>query len=672
LDLIASAFLLFAASAMVQAVPLARDLRNGLTGAGAACGCMILVLVAAAHAGGILDPDPHARVAFGAPGLGGSLLLDPLGAVGLVIVGMAGLAASIHAIGYARAQSGGHAATPVPMMPLLPIFVAAMALVPLAADVFTLVFAFEAMSVVSWILVLSGHREPGGREAGPIYLITAVFGTLCLVLSLALLGGPEGAWHFATMRETDVGPLRTAAAVILAILGAGSKAGLFPLHVWLPLAHPAAPSPISALMSGAMTKMALLVLVRILFDLAGPPAAWWGTLLMVIGLASAVMGVLYALMQDDIKRLLAYSTVENVGLVAVGLGVALQFQASGLPVVAVVALTAALLHMVNHALFKTLLFLAAGSVTATTGHRGLDRLGGLMRAMPVTGVVALLGSLAIAGLPPLNGFASEWLTFQALLDAARLPQWELKMALAAAAAGLALVAALSAVCFVRAFGIAFLGRPRSVEAATAHEADRTMRAGMAIPAALCILFGLFPMLPVALVAPAVLELVPGATSADIPATVLWLVSPGASQGYAPWALAAVGAALGIAVWLALRPVGRAAVRRVPAWGCGHPPVGPVAQYGGASFAQPIRRVFATTAFAARETVDMPAPGDVRPARFALHLVDPAWEAVVRPLSAAIDRLAGYVNALQSLTIRAYLSITFATLVVLLLVTAVVR
>ncbi len=670
--LVASAFVVLAVAMLVQAAPLPRDVRNASTGCGTALGCGLLLAAAVAHAAGLLDPDPHARLPLGPGGFGASLLLDPVAAVGLAVVGLGGAAASIHAIGYERAQGAGHAAGPVPTMPLLPPFVAAMALVPLAADVLTLLFAFEAMSVVSWILVIANGRSQDGGRAGPIYLITAAFGTLCLVLSFALLGGAEGAWRFTTMRETDVGPVRTAFAVGLAILGAGSKAGLFPLHVWLLLAHPAAPSPISALMSGVMTKMALLVLVRILFDLAGQPSWWWGTVLMVIGLASGLMGVLHALMQDDLKRLLACSTVENVGLIAIGLGVALQFQAAGLPAVAVVALAGALLHMINHAVFKTLLFLAAGSVLSATGERGIDRMGGLLRTMPVTGAAALVGSLSIAGLPPFNGFASEWMTFQAVLSAGRLPQWELKMLLAAAAAGLALIAALSAVCFVRAFGIAFLGRHRERGAATAHDADGTMRLGVALPAAVCVLFGLLPMLPLVLVHPAVLELLPGAGVGDAAAMTLWLLPPGGVQGYAPWAIASIGAALGIATWLALRPTGGGGARRVPAWGCGHPPVGPVSQYGGSSFAQPIRRVFGTVAFAARESVDMPAPGDTRPARHAVRMIDPAWEAVVRPLAAAVGWLADRANGLRSLTIRAHLAIGFGLLVGLLVLTAVVR
>ena len=265
------------------------------------------------------------------------------------------------------------------------------------------------------------------------------------------------------MRSTRSGRrsgARGALVLVLTLLGAGSKAGLVPLHVWLPLAHPAAPSHVSGLMSGVMTKVAIYGFVRIVFDLLGAPSWWWGALVMLLGGISAVMGLLYGLMERDLKRLLAYSTVENVGIVFVGLGLALAFRANGFAAAAALALTAALFHAFNHSVFKTLLFCGAGAVLHATGERNMEKLGGLIHRMPATALLFLIGSAAISALPPLNGFVSEWLMFQAILASPTLPQWALKFELPAIGAMLALAAALAATCFVRAFGVVFLGRPR--------------------------------------------------------------------------------------------------------------------------------------------------------------------------------------------------------------------
>src|SRR5260370_26598757 len=333
---------------------------------------------------------------------------------------------------------------------------------------------------------MSHHRDPGNARAGYVYLVMASFGALALLLAFGLLAGPAGDYEFGAIRTAQHTPYVATLVLILMLLGAGSKAGLVPLHVWLPRAQPAAPSHVSALMSGVMTKVAIYGFVRIVFDSLSAAAWWWGALVMLLGGISAVLGLLYALMERDLKRLLAYSTVENVGIVFIGLGLALAFQANGFAPAAALALTAAFFHAFNHALFKSLLFCAAGAVLHATGERDMERLGGLIHKMPATALLFLIGAAAISALPPLNGFASEWLMFQAILASPTLPEWALKFELPAVGAMLALAAALAATCFVRAFGIVFLGRSRSVAADWAHAVDKFWLAAMIGLPALCL------------------------------------------------------------------------------------------------------------------------------------------------------------------------------------------
>jgi formate hydrogenlyase subunit 3/multisubunit Na+/H+ antiporter MnhD subunit len=336
------------------------------------------------------------------------------------------------------------------------------------------------------------HRHAENTRAGFIYLTMASFGTLALLLAFSLLAGTEGAYAFDSMRAIARDPAIAALVLILTLIGAGSKAGLVPLHVWLPLAHPAAPSHVSALMSGVMTKVAIYGFIRIVFDLIGAPPWWMSVPVLLLGGITATAGILHALMESDLKRALAYSTIENIGVIFVCLGLALAFQANGLGMAAALAFTAALFHVLNHALFKSLLFFGAGAVLASTGTRDMEHLGGLIHRMPITAVVFLAGSIAISALPPFNGFASEWLMFQAVLQSPALPQWGLKILVPAVGGMLALAAALAAACFVRMYGTAFLGRARTPAAAHAGEVDRWMVSAMVLLTVLCLAAGTLP------------------------------------------------------------------------------------------------------------------------------------------------------------------------------------
>ncbi|HET9018332.1 MAG TPA: proton-conducting transporter membrane subunit, partial [Acetobacteraceae bacterium] len=418
---------------------------------------------------------------LGLPWVGTHLRLDALAGFFLFVVNLGGAGASLYALGYGR-----HETAPERVLPFYPVFLAALNLVILADDAFSFLFAWEVMSLASWALVVAHHHEPENLRAGQVYLLMASFSGMALLFALGLLAGPAGGYAFAAMRASAPSAGVAGLALMLALLGTGAKAGLVPVHAWLPLAHPAAPSHVSALMSGVMTKVAIYAFLRIGFDLLGVPPWWSAAVVLALGGATAVLGILYALMQSDLKRLLAYSTVENVGIVFIGLGLAMAFRSSGFGAGAALALTAALFHVFNHAVFKSLLFYGAGAVLTATGTRDMEQLGGLIHRMKRSSVAVLIGCAAIAALPPLNGFVSEWLTLQAIVLRPDLPQWGLKVLIPTDGALLALAAALAGACFVKLFGVSFLGRARSEAAAAAQEVDRFMLAAMTGFAALCV------------------------------------------------------------------------------------------------------------------------------------------------------------------------------------------
>jgi formate hydrogenlyase subunit 3/multisubunit Na+/H+ antiporter MnhD subunit len=602
---------------------------------------------------------------IGLPWAGAHFRLDALSAFFLAVTNLGAAAASLYGLGYGR-----HEREPKRVLPFFPAFLAGMNLVVLADDAYTFLVSWEFMSLASWALVMAHHQERDNARAGYVYIVMASFGTMALLLSFALLAGPKGAYTFEAMHANGATPGVAGLVLALALVGAGSKAGLVPLHVWLPLAHPAAPSHVSALMSGVMTKVAVYGFVRIAFDLLGPPAWWWSFVVLALGGITAVMGVLYALMQHDLKRLLAYHTVENIGIIFIGLGLALAFKAFDMPSAAALALTAGLLHVFNHSLFKSLLFFGAGAVLTSTGERDMEHLGGLIHSMPQTAIAFLVGCVAISALPPFNGFVSEWLTFQAILLSPQLPSWGLKLLVPAVGAMLALSAALAAACFVKAFGITFLGRPRTNAAAGAGETDRFSLTAMFAFATLCLAVGILPGLFIDALAPVVHSLVGDRMPVQIDINWLSIVpiaeSRSSYNGLLVFLFIAASASLAAA---AIHRLASDVVRRAPAWDCGFPDPSPATQYTAASFAEPIRRVYGAFAFRARARVDMPAPGDLRPARMKVETRDLVWEYVYQPIVRAVEFLAVQLNVLQFLTIRQYLSVVFGALVTLLLVLA---
>jgi formate hydrogenlyase subunit 3/multisubunit Na+/H+ antiporter MnhD subunit len=641
------------------------------SGSGAALygACAAAALAASLAALAALPAAPVAlTLPLGLPWLGLHLRLDSLSAGFLAIVDLGAAAASLYAIGHGR-----HEPEPARVLPFYPAFLAGMNLVLLADDAYGFLFAWELMSLSSWALVMAHHRDPGTARAGYVYLVMASFGTLALLLGFGVLAGAAGGYGFDAMRAAHPAPWLAGIALGLALLGAGSKAGLAPVHVWLPLAHPAAPSHVSALMSGVMTKVAIYGFIRIAFDLLGPPEWWWSLPVLALGGITAALGVLHALLERDLKRLLACSTIENVGIIFLALGLALAFRANAMAGGAALALTAALFHAANHMLFKSVLFFGSGAVLHATGQRDIERLGGLIHRMPVSAACFLLAAAAISALPPLNGFASEWLIFQAIFVSSDLPQWALKLMVPVAGTLLALAAALVAGTFVRAFGILYLGRPRSPQAQAAQETDKVSLAAMLALCALCVLAGLFPGLLIDGLTPAV-RLLSGARMPAQTGAVWLTVVPvaDARSSYSGLLIALfIGVVAAGCAWLARR-LGGGALRRSPMWDCGYPGLGPLSQYTAASLSQPIRRVLGSVVFRAAERVDMPPPGDMRPARIDKVLHDPAWQAIYAPIGSAVAFVAGRMNHLQFLSIRRYLGMVFALLVALLALLGLLR
>ena len=534
---------------------------------------------------GVLGPPRSVQIGWLVPLIGVALHLDPLGGLFMALTGAVAVPVGVYSIGYARREHLGG----VPLS-VLPLFVAAMMLVPAAASVSTFLLAWELMAAASLILVAAEHTRPAVRSAAVFYAVMTQLGFVAILLGLMLLSATGDADRFADLSAVPPG-VRTA-VFVLTLAGFGSKAGLLPLHAWLPRAHPEAPSPVSALMSAAMVNLGIYGIIRIDLQLLGPGPRWWGVTLLVIGAVSAVYGVLQASVATDLKRLLAYSTVENMGLITVALGAATLLAASGATSAATVAMAAALLHLVAHAAFKCLGFLAAGSVLAATGLRDLDRLGGLARRMPVTTILFGVAALGASGLPLGAGFVSEWLLVQSLIHAAPDHNTVVALATPLAVGAVALTTGLGVAAMVKAFGIGFLARPRSDAAADAREAPASMLTGMVAAACACVVLAVAPFV---LAAPLrrVLATLPAAAHADLSGLGTVLHLPGLAGSIAPGLIAvllvvAVLVAVGAARWGSWR---RPEPAVLPLWACGADDLTARMQYTATSFGEPLQRVF---------------------------------------------------------------------------------
>ena len=517
------------------------------------------------------------------PLLGVRVTADPLGGLFVAVTGGVAVAAAVYGIGYTRQHLAARS-----VQAMVPLFVAAMVLVPVAASVGTFLVCWELMALTSLLLVLAEHtRRPAVRDAGLWYAVMTHLGLVVILIGLVLFAAHAPDDSFTSLRSATMSPAVRGAVFLTTFAGFASKAGMVPLHAWLPRAHPEAPSHVSALMSAAMVNLGVYGVLRVGLDLLGGGPRWWWIVVLAVGAVSALYGILQACVSTDLKRLLGYSTTENLGLVLVGAGAAGMFGADGRPVLARLALAAALLHVVNHAAFKTLLFLAAGSVLHATGRRDLDELGGLRPVMPATTALFGAGALAASALPPGNGFVSEWLLLQSLIHGLPASGVATAITMPVAVAVVALTAGLAVATFVKAFGVGFLARPRSDAAGDAVESPPSMLAGMGLAALACTVLALAPTLVVPRLAGAVLVGEPAAVHGT-----LTLRLSGNAGAMSPFLLTVAVLTGLVAVLAALRwAAGRRARRAARLWDCGAGPLSSRMEYTATSFAEPLQRVF---------------------------------------------------------------------------------
>src|SRR5450830_1630874 len=624
-----------------------------------ASGILSLLLLGCALSAVGSSPEV-AVLPIGLPQLPFHLRLDSLSSFFLLVIGGVSAGVSAFAAGYFRQGEG----TPPGLICLeYHIFLASMVLVLLADDAYAFMVVWETMAFSSFFLVMANHRLPEIRNAGYLYMLVAHIGALGILLCFGVLQANTGDYTFANMRVQNLSTFWASVAFLLAIFGFGAKAGILPLHVWLPEAHPAAPSPVSALMSGVMLKIALYGILRVGFDLLQMRIWWWGVLLMGLGLMTALFGVVFSTVQVEMKRLLAYSSIENVGLMCAGFGLSLLFSAYGMKTLAALALTAALYHLVSHAFFKSLLFCSTGAVLHATGERSLGKLGGLIRYMPWVAWPTLIGVLACAGLPPLGGFVAEWLLLQSFMFTTGLPSSFLNMLVPVMAALIALIAALSGYTMVKYYGVIFLGQPREEKLSQAHDAGIWERVGMLWLAAGCVVLGLLPNQVIALIDPVTQLLVSAGLDKTVAASG-WLLVPVSIEraSYAP-AIFLLGVMFFFALtYLLVRRFYSGRVRRAPAWDCGYPWQDARMQDTAEGFGQPIRQIFEPMFRMKRE---LPSPFDEQP-RYQVTVEDPLWYWLYLPLARLVERISKVVGLLQQGRIAVYLMYSFVTLIVVLL------
>ncbi|HMK57239.1 MAG TPA: hydrogenase 4 subunit B [Dissulfurispiraceae bacterium] len=631
-------------------------------------------LVAAAGAWSVANGiGDQVILAVGLPDLPFHLRLDALSGFFLTVIGLLSLFVSVYSIGYVKGYLGHRPVTSLVIFYCL--FVAGMLMVVLADDALCFLVSWEIMAAASYFLVIFENEKPENRRAAFLYLVVAHIGAIAILLSFGILAG------FATKSEDFIGytfdsmrfaqlPIEWAtAAFFLSFFGFAAKAGVIPLHVWLPEAHPVAPSNVSALMSGVMLKTAIYGIVRVTFDLIHVFPVWWGAIVLILGLISAVMGVLYALMQHDLKRLLAYHSVENIGIILIGIGLAMIFKSFNLPLLAALGLIAGLYHTMNHAIFKGLLFMGAGSVLHSTGERNMEEMGGLIHKMPWTAALFLIGCVSISALPPFNGFVSEWLTFQAFLLTPALPNPLIRLLIPLGAALLALTGALAAACFVKAFGVTFLGHWRGHHHPHVHEAGWSMRIGMLLAAITCFCLGILPSAFISWM-DVIAEQLTGTTIASSAGRYGWMWLTPVSYERASYSgfIVFLGILTVVALTFLILHVRPKNIHRVPIWDCGFEKINQRMQYNATSFSMPIRRIFGYL-FSIRERVELaPQAGHKAfPKKIHYHISirDRFWGLLYKPVVDASFWVSRKVGRLQQGRVQAYLIYSFVTIIVLL-------
>lgn len=644
---------------------VARVIGFGLATIGSLAGLMAAILALL-----VSGPITQFTIASsGAPILAVQIRLDPLAAFFLLVLSCVGIALSVYSVSYASCFDGHR--KPAVLSATYNLLLLFTALVFTSAHAGFFLLVWELMALAAYLLVSFEHRDAETRRASVLYFVMSHIGTGCLILAFVLLAQPVG-FGFDELRagaSVLQGSPRKHVIFILFIIGFGIKAGIVPLHIWLPEAHPVAPSNVSALLSGVLIKTGIYGIARVSFDLLGTPENWWGIAILVIGTVSAVIGVLYALMEHDLKRLLAYHSIENIGIILMGLGASLTFLRLGHMGLAALALAAGLFHTMNHAVFKALLFLGAGAVLNSTGTRNMEHLGGLVRRMPVTAMMFLVGSVAISALPPLNGFVSEWLTYQSLLQGFGTTSSLQRLVFPLSGAMLALTGALAAACFVKAFGITFLAQPRSQAARQAKEAAPAMLAGMVLLAGACFVLGLCPALLLRLLDPVTLSFAGTSITERICSHGGWILGTGQGQGgtISTLALAAAGLCL-LSVPATLWLLAGRRIRTGPTWDCGLQRLTPTMQYTATGFSKPVRMIFKGL-FRPHRQVQREydySPYFATTLKFESHIEEAFVTRLYKPLQRAVVRFSRRMRAVQAGSMQAYLIYLFITLVMLLM------
>ena len=610
---------------------------------------------------GVFASSQELVLPLGLPDLPLHLRLDGLSSYFLAVLGVVSTGVSAFSAGYFRKGEG----TPPGLICFeYHVCLASMAVLLLADDAYSFMVAWETMTVSAVFLVMTNHRIAEIRRAAWLYFLISHVGALALLLCFGLLQDNTGDYTFANMRQQHLDGFWASIAFLLALFGFGAKAGIFPLHVWLPEAHPAAPSPVSALMSGFILKAGLYGMLRTVFDLLHIQFWWWGVLLLALGLFTALFGVVFSAIQTDMKRLLAYSTIDNIGLMFVSMGLTVLFRAYEMNTLAALSLTALLYQIASHATFKSLLFLGTGSVLHATGERNLGRLGGLIRFMPWTAWAALVGTFTSAGLPPLSGFVSEWLLLQSFLFTPGLPNPFLNMVVPLVAALIALVAALAGYTMVKFFGIIFLGQPREAKLTEAHDASTWERVGFVWLAAACVLLGLLPVQFVMVLDRVTQTLVGTGIGATVARNGWLLLAPTSVDraSYMPAVFMLFFFACCGLAWLVVRGLYHGRLRRAPPWGCGYPFVTARMQDTAEGFGQPIREVFTPLFKIERQ---LPSPFDEHPV-YDVVVKDRVWPLVYEPIERLVKRVAALAGMLQTGRIAIYLMHSFLVLIVLLI------
>lgn len=617
-----------------------------------------LILAGAALAG--LGEVSTAILPLGLPDLPFHLRLDALSAFFTLLLGAASIGIALFSAGYFRRM----AAAELSLLCLeYHVFLASMALVFLADDAYMFMVAWESMALSSYFLVTTDHNQPDVRRAGFLYLLIAHVGAIAILMSFGVMQSGHGDYTFSAMRHTHLSDFWASIAFLLALFGFGAKAGILPMHAWLPEAHPAAPSPVSAMMSGIMLKTAIYGILRVSFDLLDTQLWWWGAFALALGLITALFGVIFAAVQVDMKRLLAYSSIENIGIILVGIGLTLIFHTFHKEALAALALTATLYHALNHAFMKSLLFLGTGSILHATGERHLGKFGGLIHKMPKLSILMLAGILAMAGLPPLNGFVSEWLLLQAFLLSPGLPHPYLNMLVPVAAAALALAAALAGFVMVKFYGVIFLGQPRDTTLAHAHDAGLWERIGMICMVICCIALGIFPAF-VILHLDFVTEMLVHHSLGSSAAQTGWLLlTPIQAEraSYGPLVLLLIIGGGSLITVLAVKKLYHGRLRRGPAWDCGFPAQTARMQDTAEGFGQPIRQIFEWFMDVVRQ---VPSPFDLHP-HYHGETHDRLWKLFYVPIKRVNEIIGNQVGKLQHGRIHLYLLYSFLTLLALL-------